>query len=639
MYAQQSTSTTSIPELDENSSRALPDDHISKLTLRPHQQALLYRCLSIERDNIEVPGTMGTQYIRSRMGVIGDRPGSGKSFVTLALLCSDLLNDEPGVRSFGNGKVIRYTKLGAHDSVHTDMVVVPHSLARQWETYVRDYTRLTCAVITKAKQVEGVKWSASDLDASYDLLLVSNSMYAKVAEHLAINRIHLRRVVFDEIDSINFPQGSNSRCVQAQFYWFVSASYLNMIHPMTDAVVLRRPAVSISVSDSDRVPALANPAFTLTSSQSRSYVRPSFATSLFYELFGDISTLSTMRLLVAKNQDSFVEESMALPPLETVRVECFDPASVRVLNGLVERDVLECLNACDSSAAICRLKNNFRGNEEGVIRMMVAAYDITLSSSRSRLACMPSITYVSDDERRIEEARLTKSCTDAENRITCIRERIKGSGVCNVCYDDLQDSGRSDNNPRCIVPCCSNAFCVRCIEHWTELSKTCPVCKRELDVGTVAIVEEVTRDGYRYGTSSLSPLNGKLANLRHVFRQIARNHPCRSKTLVFTSHDSVFPHIEAMLSEDDISMRCAYLRGNSTTVNSVVDKYKGDGLDVLLANTTSYGSGLNLENTTDIVLFHKTDPERERQVVGRGYRMGRTTPLRVWHLLHSNEVT
>jgi SNF2 family DNA or RNA helicase len=55
-------------------------------------------------------------------------------------------------------------------------------------------------------------------------------------------------------------------------------------------------------------------------------------------------------------------------------------------------------------------------------------------------------------------------------------------------------------------------------------------------------------------------------------------------------------------------------------------------------NTQHFGSGLNLENTTDMILFHKFDTESEKQVIGRAQRYGRNEPLNVHYLLYENEM-
>jgi SNF2 family DNA or RNA helicase len=83
--------------------------------------------------------------------------------------------------------------------------------------------------------------------------------------------------------------------------------------------------------------------------------------------------------------------------------------------------------------------------------------------------------------------------------------------------------------------------------------------------------------------------------------------------------------------------RFSHLKGNQQHCNSIISKYKGSELDVLLINSKHYGSGLNLENTTDVVLFHKFEDQIEKQVIGRAQRTGRKAPLKVWYFLNELE--
>tara|TARA_B110000261_G_C13050737_1_gene344117 strand:+ start:453 stop:767 length:315 start_codon:yes stop_codon:yes gene_type:complete len=81
----------------------------------------------------------------------------------------------------------------------------------------------------------------------------------------------------------------------------------------------------------------------------------------------------------------------------------------------------------------------------------------------------------------------------------------------------------------------------------------------------------------------------------------------------------------------------SHLKGNQQQCNYIIEKYKTSDLDVLLINSKHYGSGLNLENTTDIVLFHKFTDQIEKQVIGRAQRTGRKDSLNVWYLLNEQE--
>ena len=61
-------------------------------------------------------------------------------------------------------------------------------------------------------------------------------------------------------------------------------------------------------------------------------------------------------------------------------------------------------------------------------------------------------------------------------------------------------------------------------------------------------------------------------------------------------------------------------------------------IQILLLTTQYSASGINLENTSDIVLYHSMSEDKTKQIIGRGQRPGRTNQLHVWKLHYENEV-
>ena len=80
------------------------------------------------------------------------------------------------------------------------------------------------------------------------------------------------------------------------------------------------------------------------------------------------------------------------------------------------------------------------------------------------------------------------------------------------------------------------------------------------------------------------------------------------------------------------------MKGSTGRITKIIEQYKGNELDILLLNSRYFGSGLNLENTTDIFMFHKMNESIENQVIGRAQRPGRTQVLNVYRLLYHNEL-
>jgi hypothetical protein len=56
-----------------------------------------------------------------------------------------------------------------------------------------------------------------------------------------------------------------------------------------------------------------------------------------------------------------------------------------------------------------------------------------------------------------------------------------------------------------------------------------------------------------------------------------------------------------------------------------------------MLNAQYFGAGMNLQMTTDLVIYHRFSNEMEEQIIGRAQRLGRKTPLNVYYLLHNNE--
>ena len=65
----------------------------------------------------------------------------------------------------------------------------------------------------------------------------------------------------------------------------------------------------------------------------------------------------------------------------------------------------------------------------------------------------------------------------------------------------------------------------------------------------------------------------------------------------------------------------------------MIDLFKSGKIPVLFLNSTFNGAGLNLTESTDIILCHQMTESQETQIIGRANRIGRTEKLNVHHLL------
>ncbi len=56
-----------------------------------------------------------------------------------------------------------------------------------------------------------------------------------------------------------------------------------------------------------------------------------------------------------------------------------------------------------------------------------------------------------------------------------------------------------------------------------------------------------------------------------------------------------------------------------------------------MLNAQFFGAGMNLQMTTDLVIYHRFSNDMEEQIIGRAQRHGRKGALNVYYLLHDNE--
>ena len=155
----------------------------------------------------------------------------------------------------------------------------------------------------------------------------------------------------------------------------------------------------------------------------------------------------------------------------------------------------------------------------------------------------------------------------------------------------------------------------------------CPYCRNVLGSEDIIILDnnEETKCKIEEKLDKYQQLNLLLNN------QINNN----NKTLIFSEYNESFKKIEHLLGEKKIIYR--KLKGTSQTINNIVNDYVSGNLNVLLLNAQYYGTGLNLINTDNVILFHKMNEDLENQVIGRAQRIGRNKPLNIWKLLHHNE--
>ena len=103
------------------------------------------------------------------------------------------------------------------------------------------------------------------------------------------------------------------------------------------------------------------------------------------------------------------------------------------------------------------------------------------------------------------------------------------------------------------------------------------------------------------------------------------------KFIIFSNYSETFNHIHSALNDNNIKYK--ELKGQTSTRAKVIDQFKTGKIKVLFLNSKNNGAGINLQEATDIILYHEMSDDLKTQVIGRANRIGRTQSLYVHQLL------
>lgn len=575
------------------------------IRLKRHQLTMLQRCLMFENSTIEIENG----YIRTHIGIIGDPVGSGKSYVVLSLIASPPMeNNELSTRTYGDNKVVVMTR-ETDLPLKTNVLVIPHNICSQWLDYIQKFTsNFKYFTISRSKHFDLFKKEKVE---ELDLIVVTGPYYNRLAWYLNDKKLKMNRVIYDEVDSINI---TSCMVISSRFYWFVTASYANLLYPRGYSIyddTTRRWIESA------------------TGLRNSGFVK---------DLFTDLSHYDSKiiaRKLVIKNSNEFVRRSLQLPEIESRIIRCRTPMELSILQGVVDKNIIDCLNANDVESAVQLISPSNKTSEDSIISLMIDRFTKQLKNIEIRIRYTYDMEFESEEDKRNELEKLEKSRKEVTDKMTCIQDRIRDSDTCPICFDDF--------TKKTIVQCCSNAYCFKCINIWLGNKQYCPMCKCKIKQQDLFVVTENADASTSAFTDSnpscdhtfeIHESNSKERNIENLIdKRFAEDSSC--KFLIFSSFEYPMRQVACILQRKNIKF--AHLKGNMACINSTIDKYKNGDVSVLLINARYYGSGLNLENTSDIIMYHKFDSEIEKQVIGRAQRLGRNDSLKVWYLLHDTE--
>jgi hypothetical protein len=605
-----------------------------KVALRPHQKAILYEMEQREAKLSRGFDLSGSR-LYSRFSFLGDGVGVGKSLMVLGHIarCKQLpqLQSIPILDPNSSSQLysLHESSYGYGLSEINCLIVVPHTLYRQWQTYIKEQTTLNCFGVQTKKMIQDEK--EEDVLKKLreaDVVLVSNTLYGNLQEIVKKHKLIWKRVFLDEADTLHIP--STRPKFDTRFTWLISASWANLLFPNASHY-LSEPVLNNYL----------NPTITTLDPELQLFMKSSFQSTHSHTnyVFARYYVISTTFLrdflhsanslrghLVLRCRESFVKESITLPPIYIRNIICKSSILQRVVGNAIPSEVRNLLHAGDVQGALQHLGVKSEDSISLVKAVTENRYK-ELDRLRKTYDFKAGLEYSSAHAKETALKSLKDKIGSLEEQIKQLKERIENykEEMCPICFDEPQ-------NPT-LTPCCSRIYCAGCILTSLTRQHTCPLCRANISASGLRNLSTTPQVIQNEIVNPNAP--PELLKKNDQLLELIRSTP-NGKFLVFSRFDNPFLQISHEIETMKVAVK--QVRGNKDVIASTLKSFQKGDTKVLLLNSIEAGAGLNITAATHIVLLHAMTHEEEKQILGRAYRLGRSEPLEVIRLLHADEL-
>jgi SNF2 family DNA or RNA helicase len=611
--------------LTDKSTLATQPDYI-RIPLKIHQLALLHSARKLENHRphgiqFDDGALMFTKY-----GVIADRVGSGKSLVALSLIgCTRPLTEMYTAEASSNHDVVvikphdESKKLLKNDfiPVSASLLIVPHGLVGQWEHYIKEQTTLKSIIVKTKKSVSNA--DLKDDIKKVDLVLVSSTMWKDFMCQPGINKIYWSRLFIDEADTCQV-QITSDEIVRAAFYWFISASWMNMAFPNYTTIWKQEVHKTMYPLSHEffknsgtyvRIEGIRRN--NIVGRMCVSYQHPNLRSNYSWQL-------------ILRNNEDFIQQSLNMPLIHHDRWICAIPQNVQLLNGMIDEHVMEMLHAGDHESALEALgiqEDSVTNVVEGVTKHLQQQLDTAIKYYDYRM----SMTFQSDKAKQDEKEKCEEKIKELNTKLDALKGRVTQykDTSCPICFCDL-------DKPT-LTPCCKNLFCFMCMIESLRRNPVCPLCRALIDPTSLKILNDNKKEEEKKTMEKKVLTNEEKTKAQRLIEFLMANK--EAKCLLFSGYDKTFARLTPVFDEKGITY--SSVSGTSARIQKIIRDFGEGKHQVLCLNARHFGAGLNIQSASHVILYHRMADELEKQIIGRAYRFGRTEDLNVIHLFHSNE--
>jgi SNF2 family DNA or RNA helicase len=601
---------------------------VFNIPLHAHQKGIIARMQSIEEELMTGTSVNNSEHVFSNYAILGDSVGVGKSLMVLGHIArmnmiSPLVNYNT-IHRFSSSNFFSIRKKKYTDLSEAGcLLVVPHTLFRQWSDYIQKQSRLSNFCVARLNQVTSDSFK-EDVFAA-EVVLISNTLLKPFLHSCHQEDIKWKRLFIDEADTIHMPGVVLREAIKTRFTWFITASWINLLY-LNNNLYFDKTVIQELV-DSSHTESHLKAHFNSRGRTNAYYYIETSRVKSFYSLRDIISGMHPARShVIVKCSEEYIKNSISLPLLIRQTILCRIPVSHSILQSIVSPTIQQMLHAGDTEGALSEL-----GVKGQTTKELIEAVTENLKKELVRLQktydFKESLEYSSASVKEASLATLKDKIKTTTQSIESIQTRIEGfkNSTCPICFEEPENY--------IITPCCQQGFCAPCLLLSISAKPLCPLCRAPIapskckkllikDLSSNVIVDNPPEE-----IEHLPKKNDALL-------KIIRENPT-GKFLIFSRYDNSFDTLESSL--EGMGIHIKHLKGNKDAIRSTLHKFECGRIQCLLLNSQFAGTGLNITAATHVILLHAMTHDEEKQILGRAYRVGREGPLIFIKLLHANE--
>ena len=268
------------------------------ITLKEHQKTSIFAMSNLESDGKIIYKELT---IESNVGILSDKPGSGKSIMIISLISNNVM--PPLHKRIHYGSPFVCLKDNNQDYLlKTNLLIVPNKLVSQWASYFKFCNNLKVYKVNTKNDLSKL----TNLEI-YDVIICSDLKYKNFYD--LYGNYKWARIILDEVEMLKLP---------SQFSW--NGAFIWLITNTPEKLL---------------------------------FSNKNFLRMIFKNLSGYL-----LKFLIIKNNDNFLNKSLNLPKLIFSEIKCKSPTKSKTIKNYINSEIMKIIKKKEYDKAIDLLNCN-----------------------------------------------------------------------------------------------------------------------------------------------------------------------------------------------------------------------------------------------------------------------------------------